>query len=123
MSLSKDAPDIEVCSYVYFKLRDVTSYVLSCLEPACIEPAYQSFRKRRSFGNHQEEEATLEAQHRQVLWSKWLHSWRHRVIRMKLWRHSLQSCGPLTNNFDDIKHTTLSERGALKEAARWGLRG
>lgn len=29
-----------------------------------------------------------------------------------------QSCIPLTKNFDDIKHTTLSERGALKEAAR-----
>lgn len=27
-------------------------------------------------------------------------------------------CPPLTKNFDDIKHTTLSERGALKEAAR-----
>ncbi|XP_014473773.1 PREDICTED: dihydropyrimidine dehydrogenase [NADP(+)] [Dinoponera quadriceps] len=27
-------------------------------------------------------------------------------------------CLPLTKNFDDIKHTTLSERGALKEAAR-----
>lgn len=30
----------------------------------------------------------------------------------------LQSCLSLKNNFDDIKHTTLSERGALKEAAR-----
>lgn len=30
----------------------------------------------------------------------------------------LQRCPPLTKNFDDIKHTTLSERGALKEAAR-----
>ena len=29
-----------------------------------------------------------------------------------------QTCPPLQNNFDDIKHTTLSERGALKEAAR-----
>jgi len=29
-----------------------------------------------------------------------------------------QSCEELTNNFDDIKHTTLSERGALREAAR-----
>lgn len=29
-----------------------------------------------------------------------------------------QKCPPLTKNFDDIKHTTLSERGALKEAAR-----
>ena len=30
-----------------------------------------------------------------------------------------QTCGPdLTNNFDDIKHTTLSERAALKEAGR-----
>lgn len=28
------------------------------------------------------------------------------------------SCPPLQNNFDDIKHTTLSERGALREAAR-----
>jgi len=28
------------------------------------------------------------------------------------------SCDPLYNNFDDIKHTTLSERGALREAAR-----
>ncbi|XP_011641125.1 dihydropyrimidine dehydrogenase [NADP(+)] [Pogonomyrmex barbatus] len=28
------------------------------------------------------------------------------------------SCMSLTKNFDDIKHTTLSERGALKEAAR-----
>lgn len=30
----------------------------------------------------------------------------------------LQTCPTLTKNFDDIKHTTLSERGALKEAAR-----
>ena len=29
-----------------------------------------------------------------------------------------QSCGCLEKNFDDIKHTTLSERAALKEAAR-----
>ncbi|XP_045158402.2 dihydropyrimidine dehydrogenase [NADP(+)]-like [Mercenaria mercenaria] len=28
------------------------------------------------------------------------------------------SCPPLQNNFDDIKHTTLSERAALREAAR-----
>jgi len=28
------------------------------------------------------------------------------------------SCTSLTNNFDDIKHTTLSERGALREATR-----
>lgn len=28
------------------------------------------------------------------------------------------SCEKLENNFDDIKHTTLSERGALKEAMR-----
>lgn len=27
-------------------------------------------------------------------------------------------CNPLTNDFSDIKHTTLSERAALKEAAR-----
>ena len=31
---------------------------------------------------------------------------------------SFQSCTPLDKNFDDIKHTTLSERGALKEANR-----
>ena len=28
------------------------------------------------------------------------------------------SCSSLEKNFDDIKHTTLSERGALREAAR-----
>ncbi|XP_033636477.1 dihydropyrimidine dehydrogenase [NADP(+)]-like [Asterias rubens] len=31
---------------------------------------------------------------------------------------SCATCGDLENNFDDIKHTTLSERAALKEAAR-----
>uniref|UniRef100_UPI001939D4E7 dihydropyrimidine dehydrogenase [NADP(+)]-like n=1 Tax=Styela clava TaxID=7725 RepID=UPI001939D4E7 len=31
---------------------------------------------------------------------------------------SCSTCKPLKNDFDDIKHTTLSERGALKEAAR-----
>lgn len=31
---------------------------------------------------------------------------------------SCASCEPLKKNFDDIKHTTLSERGALREAAR-----
>ena len=29
------------------------------------------------------------------------------------------SCSPLYKNFDDIKHTTLSERAALKESARF----
>jgi dihydropyrimidine dehydrogenase (NADP+) len=29
-----------------------------------------------------------------------------------------QSCAPRFKNFEDIKHTTLSERGALREAAR-----
>lgn len=31
---------------------------------------------------------------------------------------SCNSCPSLTNDFSDIKHTTLSERGALKEASR-----
>lgn len=31
---------------------------------------------------------------------------------------SCNSCPSLTNDFSDIKHTTLSERGALREAAR-----
>lgn len=30
----------------------------------------------------------------------------------------LQDCEKLENNFDDIKHTTLGERGALREAMR-----
>ena len=30
-----------------------------------------------------------------------------------------RSCDPLYKNFDDIKHTTLSERAAMREAARW----
>ncbi|XP_033325704.2 dihydropyrimidine dehydrogenase su(r) isoform X1 [Megalopta genalis] len=40
----------------------------------------------------------------------------------KKWKRNVNekcsNCPPLTKNFDDIKHTTLSERGALKEAAR-----
>ncbi|KAF3819603.1 hypothetical protein GH733_015112, partial [Mirounga leonina] len=31
---------------------------------------------------------------------------------------NLKKCEKLENNFDDIKHTTLSERGALREAMR-----
>ena len=31
---------------------------------------------------------------------------------------SERSCDPLFKNFDDIKHTSLSERAALREAAR-----
>jgi dihydropyrimidine dehydrogenase (NADP+) len=31
---------------------------------------------------------------------------------------SSSSCSTLNNNFDDIKHTTLSERAALMESAR-----
>ena len=30
----------------------------------------------------------------------------------------MQTCTSKVHNFDDIKHTTLSERGALREAAR-----
>ncbi|XP_076371123.1 dihydropyrimidine dehydrogenase su(r) [Tachypleus tridentatus] len=40
----------------------------------------------------------------------------------KLWKRNREkncdSCKPFEKNFDDIKHTTLSERAALKEAAR-----
>lgn len=40
----------------------------------------------------------------------------------KLWKRNADkkcsTCRPLKNDFDDIKHTTLSERGALREAAR-----
>jgi dihydropyrimidine dehydrogenase (NADP+) len=30
----------------------------------------------------------------------------------------MQTCTSKVHNFEDIKHTTLSERGALREAAR-----
>ena len=33
----------------------------------------------------------------------------------------VKSCESLVNNFDDVKHTTLSERAALREAARYLL--
>uniref|UniRef100_A0A7M5XK40 Dihydropyrimidine dehydrogenase [NADP(+)] n=1 Tax=Clytia hemisphaerica TaxID=252671 RepID=A0A7M5XK40_9CNID len=40
----------------------------------------------------------------------------------KYWKrnaeHNCSSCNDLTKNFDDIKHTTLSERAALKESFR-----
>ncbi|KAI4871264.1 hypothetical protein NFI96_019795 [Prochilodus magdalenae] len=41
----------------------------------------------------------------------------------KHWKRNTEkgcdSCVKLENNFDDIKHTTLSERGALREAMRF----
>lgn len=43
-------------------------------------------------------------------------------VNKKHWKRntdkSCGSCPSLTNDFSDIKHTTLSERAALKEAAR-----
>eukprot|EP01134_Creolimax_fragrantissima_P000723 CFRG0723T1 len=40
----------------------------------------------------------------------------------KYWKRNEQAgcgtCSDLTNNFDDVKHTTLSERGALRESLR-----
>ncbi|XP_067640028.1 dihydropyrimidine dehydrogenase [NADP(+)] isoform X3 [Eurosta solidaginis] len=43
-------------------------------------------------------------------------------VNKKHWKrnndHQPNGCSKLLNNFDDVKHTTLSERGALREAAR-----
>ncbi|XP_054014586.1 dihydropyrimidine dehydrogenase [NADP(+)] [Hylaeus anthracinus] len=46
----------------------------------------------------------------------------HTKDNKKKWKRNINEkcskCLPLTKNFDDIKRTTLSERGALKEASR-----
>ncbi|XP_060818613.1 dihydropyrimidine dehydrogenase [NADP(+)] [Bombus pascuorum] len=46
----------------------------------------------------------------------------HTTENKKMWKRNINEncikCPSLTKNFDDIKHTTLSERSALKEAAR-----
>lgn len=46
----------------------------------------------------------------------------HTKENKKKWKRNINEncsiCPSLTKNFDDIKHTTLSERNALKEAAR-----
>ncbi|KAL4635100.1 dihydropyrimidine dehydrogenase NADP(+) [Arapaima gigas] len=51
-----------------------------------------------------------------------LYSTATRKVEKKHWKRNLgkgcESCTKLENNFDDIKHTTLSERGALREAMR-----
>ncbi|XP_073705526.1 dihydropyrimidine dehydrogenase [NADP(+)] [Garra rufa] len=51
-----------------------------------------------------------------------LHSTASKKNEKKHWKRnperSCDSCLNLENNFDDIKHTTLSERGALREALR-----
>uniref|UniRef100_A0A8C1SFW2 Dihydropyrimidine dehydrogenase [NADP(+)] n=1 Tax=Cyprinus carpio TaxID=7962 RepID=A0A8C1SFW2_CYPCA len=51
-----------------------------------------------------------------------LHSTASKKNEKKHWKRnperSCDSCVNLENNFDDIKHTTLSERGALREALR-----
>lgn len=51
-----------------------------------------------------------------------IHSTAYKKREKKHWKRnpekSCDSCVKLENNFDDIKHTTLSERGALREAIR-----
>uniref|UniRef100_A0A3P8ZE51 Dihydropyrimidine dehydrogenase [NADP(+)] n=1 Tax=Esox lucius TaxID=8010 RepID=A0A3P8ZE51_ESOLU len=51
-----------------------------------------------------------------------IHSTASKKAEKKYWKRnpekSCDSCLDLENNFDDIKHTTLSERGALREAMR-----
>uniref|UniRef100_A0A674BPI0 Dihydropyrimidine dehydrogenase [NADP(+)] n=1 Tax=Salmo trutta TaxID=8032 RepID=A0A674BPI0_SALTR len=51
-----------------------------------------------------------------------IHSTGAKKAERKHWKRnpekSCDSCVKLENNFDDIKHTTLSERGALREAFR-----
>ncbi|XP_053486342.1 dihydropyrimidine dehydrogenase a, tandem duplicate 1 isoform X1 [Ictalurus furcatus] len=51
-----------------------------------------------------------------------LHSTAAKKAEKKHWKRNTEkgcdSCVNLENNFDDIKHTTLSERGALREAMR-----
>ncbi|XP_030624218.1 dihydropyrimidine dehydrogenase [NADP(+)] isoform X2 [Chanos chanos] len=51
-----------------------------------------------------------------------LHSTAAKKVEKKHWKRNPEkgcdSCVKLENNFDDIKHTTLSERGALREAVR-----
>uniref|UniRef100_A0A4W5JWA0 Dihydropyrimidine dehydrogenase [NADP(+)] n=1 Tax=Hucho hucho TaxID=62062 RepID=A0A4W5JWA0_9TELE len=51
-----------------------------------------------------------------------IHSTGAKKTERKHWKRnpekSCDSCVKLENNFDDIKHTTLSERGALREAFR-----
>ncbi|XP_027527691.1 dihydropyrimidine dehydrogenase [NADP(+)]-like [Neopelma chrysocephalum] len=51
-----------------------------------------------------------------------LHSTAAKKQVKKQWKRnsdkSCSNCEKLENNFDDIKHTTLSERGALREAMR-----
>ncbi|XP_041277715.1 dihydropyrimidine dehydrogenase [NADP(+)] isoform X4 [Onychostruthus taczanowskii] len=51
-----------------------------------------------------------------------LHSTAAKKLVKKHWKRNsdknCSNCEKLENNFDDIKHTTLSERGALREAMR-----
>ncbi|XP_028823383.1 dihydropyrimidine dehydrogenase [NADP(+)]-like isoform X3 [Denticeps clupeoides] len=51
-----------------------------------------------------------------------LHSTAAKQAEKKHWKRNPEkgcnTCVKLENNFDDIKHTTLSERGALREALR-----
>lgn len=51
-----------------------------------------------------------------------IHSTAFKKREKKHWKRNIEkscdTCVKLENNFDDIKHTTLSERGALREAMR-----
>ena len=47
-----------------------------------------------------------------------IHTYRVSMLTQCVCSSFSQTCGSLKNNFEDVKHTTLSERAALKEAGR-----
>ena len=96
-----------------------------CLaESAQSASAGDSIRACRAHLSHSSREEALEAQCRQELCCVWKNS---NIINknnfIKIDENNsvlvfMQTCRPLDNNFEDVKHTTLSERGALRESAR-----
>ena len=116
-SLTKDPPDIEVSfsdfdkNFFFLKLLLLQS--LLALNPriqphATLKPTVET-KKSRTYWKRNDNRNC------EVCYNSFLN---FIVFLIKRVLCSLQSCVDLENNFEDIKQTTLSERGALREAMR-----
>jgi hypothetical protein len=116
--LSKEPPEIEVHRTHHLCYIFGFSAALTRADPDGAQSTCFLTRLCCPDQDHQRQPQVLEAERpaRGLMWGKSVLCICSVVLRREL--TYLQSCD-LENNFDDIKHSTLSERAALREAARY----
>ncbi|KAL1248457.1 hypothetical protein QQF64_021775, partial [Cirrhinus molitorella] len=101
--------------------------VMERCEPVCLLSGREGRRWREGTGRHSalikgKWPQSILALNPRVQTHAALLSTATKKMEKKHWKRNAEkgceSCVKLENNFDDIKHTTLSERGALREAVR-----